>query len=61
MYPKFRTMVDSLTMILLLFAAILSYAAKTPVFTPSGYHLRWVFAMNYFLCNNNGVEDKLWL
>jgi hypothetical protein len=58
MYPKFQTMVDLLTMILLLFAAILSYAAETPVFTPSG-HLRWVFAMIYFLCNNNGVEDKL--
>jgi hypothetical protein len=48
-------------MILLLFAAVLSYAAGTPVFTPGGYHLGWVFAMFYFLCNNNGIEDKLWL
>jgi hypothetical protein len=52
-------MVDALTMIPLLFAAILSYATRTPVFTPGGYwHLGWVFAMFYFLCNN-GVEHNI--
>jgi hypothetical protein len=53
-------MVDALTMISLLFAAILSYAtARTPVFTPSGnWHLGWGFAMFNFLCNN-GVEHNI--
>ncbi len=53
-------MVDALTMIPLLFAAILSYAAAgTLVFTPSGYcHLGGVFAMFYLLCNY-GVEHNI--
>jgi hypothetical protein len=52
-------MVDALTMMSLLFAAILSYAARTPVFMPGGYwHLGRVFAMFYFLCNN-GIEHNV--
>jgi hypothetical protein len=46
-------------MIPLLFAAVLSYAAGTPVFTQGVYwHLGWVFAMFYFLCNN-GIEHNI--
>jgi hypothetical protein len=53
-------MKDALTIIPLLFAAVLSYtAARTPVFMPSGnLHLGWVFAMMYFLCSN-GVEHNI--
>jgi hypothetical protein len=52
-------MADALTMIPLLFTAILSYASGIPVFMPGGYlHLGWVFAMFYFLCNN-GVEHNI--
>jgi hypothetical protein len=54
-----RPMVDALTMILMLFAAILSYTTGTPVFTPGVYwHMGWVFAMFYFLCNN-GIEHNI--
>jgi hypothetical protein len=50
-------MVDALIMIPLLHAAVLSYAAGTPVL-PAGYwHLGWEFAMIYILCNN-GVEHN---
>ncbi len=52
-------MVDALTMIPLLFAAIPSYPTGTPVFTPGGYwYLGWVFAMWYFLCKN-GIEHNI--
>jgi hypothetical protein len=56
------SMVDVLTMIPLLFAVVLSCAARTPVFTLGEYwHLGlggWVFARFYFLCNN-GVEHNI--